>query len=553
MESTKISNDTQNKTKIHRGLQVIEISSRNASDNTSSPKTRMKRLDDNEDSSLSTTPSKPDSQKLIFYPSRTLKPPRTSQKTKAIHYNSLPPNHKISSRRILIPRAPPHNHRSTGFIGRPHAFLHPPSGQPILYSKIKNNDEIYPTHRVFQNHNYSPQMPANAIQLKGTYRHPRKNGDLSKFLHQGEFSANNLISPYEINQMMNFNTGVDGKMPTTLQPHAEQNYFRRKFRQQIASIPNYNIHARDAENIYGNVLQSAYPSTVNQQQQHRHVTERNEQQQHPGNPFSVMLDVYPMMGDEIDYHKLQQQQQSLKMRPLMSRYYQDPQQVFNTMNFPQVMHRYPPSNSYFRFQPQPQASNNYGIVHSNGMMKQHPSQIVVHLNLYPKNSNSNNSNNNSYQRSSNEDVEVVKGKKSRQHKNFKLNLKQNQTSSDTPLNINFNLNTGNGHPENIMHRINQSSTETSMVNSYYYDDEDDMAADQSNNVPPSLVYKNIHRERPFHYEFLKNTTLRSTTTKPQFIKPQNNSKYKLIDRSRKTSPPPPSQKNQQRKFFGPFY
>lgn len=506
--TSKLSKRTsKNETEIHteskRGLQIFEISNRNVSDdNVSSSKSRSKRLDTNSILPNST----PESQKLILYPSRTLKPPRT-QKMKAIHYNSLPPNHKISSRRILAPRVY-QNHA-------PHVFLQPPSGPPYYA-------ENFSPQRIFQNHNYSPtQMPSNAIQLKGTYRHARKNGDLSQFLANHHYKTEpsnvipNFISPYEINQMISLNDR--NKIVTTLAPQTEQNYFRRKFRQKVASIPNYNIHAKDAANIYGNVLQSTSPIQ-------RHVTERTEVAQGE-KPFSVMLDVYPMQGEEND-------KPQHKIRPLMSRYYQDPK-YFNTMNFPQVMHRYP---SYFHFQHQPQASSNsYEGIHSNGMT---PSQIVVHLNLFPKN----------HKENEGEIGEIQKRVKDLRKNNA---IKNQTVENSTPLNINFNI---NGHPENIMHqqyRVNAStSTEAAGISqNFFYDDEEDIAMDQSLNVAPSLVYKNIYRERPFHYEFLKNTssphsiasTLKHTNTVN--LKP----KYHHIDRSKKF------QQQKTRKVFGPFY
>lgn len=537
-------NETENQTK--RGLQVIEISSRNASEdeNVSFPKARSKRLDSKKSFSLTSSTSMPDSQKLIFYPSRTLKPPRTSQKTKAIHYTSLPPNHKISSRRMIIPRVPS-NHAS--FSPKPNAFLQAPSGPPQYSNKnqkaMKQNPEIYsPQQQVVQNHNYSPlSMPTNAFQLKGKYRHQRKNGDLSQILHSNHQYktepsnvVTNFISPYEINQMLSLK---DGKMISTLQPQTEPNYFRRKFRQQVASIPNYSMYAKDAANIYGNVLQSASPTALKQ----HHVTERNEQVSHSGNsPFSVMLDVCPMAGEGNEFA---QQQKQFKVRPFMSRFYQDPQ-YFNTMNFPQVMHRYPPS--YFRFQHQPQVSNNFGAINSNGMK---PSQIVVHLNLFPKNNLPTN------KRSSNEDTQMVQLKKDLRPTKYS-NMKKNQTlngSSPFNINLNMNLNTGNGHPENMHYRVNQSSTEPQQ--NYFYDDEDDddddvndnddIAPDQSLSAAPSIVYKNIHRDRPYHYEFLRNST---TTPNSQLltstIKPQP--PIKNVNQILKYPP-------KSHKVFGPFY
>lgn len=516
-------NRTYNVSDTKDGLQVIEISSRNASEE--SPKTRSKRLDseddiDNDNSASFSDSKMPDSQKLIFYPSRTLKPPRTAQKMKAIHYSSLPPNHKISSRRILDPRAAS-NHVT--LMPRPHVYLQPPTGRSF-FNQMQNIqgaiEQNYSPQRISLNH--APQLPPNTFKVRGTYRQGRRVPPN----HQPQPSnmISNLISPYEINQMVN-PSAIDGKIVTTIPPQSESNYFRRKFRQPIASIPNYDIHAQDAANIYGNILQST-PNTNHQ------VTERSEISQR-GNPFSVMLDVMPMQGEASDYTSILNLHRPSKFRPmLMNRFYQDPH-YFNTMNFPQLMPRYPAP--YFRYQPQ--ASNMYGRIHTgNGMMK--PSQIVVHLNLYPKN------NALSYKRSSSEDDKHVQ--ETRLHK---LNLKKNNTDATHPFNINFNI---NGHPENQAYRINQSSTETAMTQNYFYDDEDDFVSDHSMSVAPSLVYKNIYRDKPFHYEYLRNSTMMgikptvATTKYPKVMKTANmKHQYKVIER-------PKAEKN-TRNTFGPFY
>lgn len=512
-ESTKIfpKNRTQNANDTNSGLQVIEISSRNVSEE--SPKARSKRLDSEDDTSASLSETKmPDSQKLVFYPSRTLKPPRTAQKMKAIHYTSLPPNHKISSRRVLDPRA---LNKQVTLMPRPNAYLQPPTGHSFYQNIQGAIQQNYVPQRM--SHNHESPMPPNAFQVRGTYRQGRR---LPPNHHaEPSNSIPNLISPYEINHMVNPNA-IDGKIVSTLQPQSEKNYFRRKFRQPIASIPNYNIHAQDAANIYGNVLQST-PNSV------QHVTERN------GNPFSVMLDVLPMQGEESDYTSIVHLQRPSKFRPMMmNKFYQDPQ-YFNTMNFPQLMPRYPAS--YFRYHPQ--ASNMYGTIHTgNGMMK--PSQIVVHLNLYPK------KNAPSHKRSSSEDDKHVQ--ETRLHK---LNLGKNHTNGER-FNINFNI---NGHPENHAYRINQSSTEAAMTQNYFYDDEDDFGGDHSMSVAPSLVYKNIYRDKPFHYEYLRNSTLPGvaptavTTRNSKVMKTANQKhQYQVIERR------PKVEKN-NRKAFGPFY
>lgn len=521
-ESTKIV--SKNKTIDRRGgLEVIEISSRNATEEY--PKARSKRLDSENDDSSSLSPQMPDSQKLILYPSRTIKPPRTAQKTKAIHYTSLPPNHKISSRRVLDPRFP---NKHVTLMPRPNAYLQPPTDH--LNANLYNiQDAIHQNYAVAESqripYNHAPYPKSNTFQVRGTYRQGRRIPH--NHLPETSNTIPNVISPYEINHMVNPTT-IDGKLVTTLPPQSETNYFRRKFRQPIASIPNYDIHAQDAANIYGNILQSTPNANLQQ------VTERSAIS-HRRTPLSMMLDVMPMQGEESDYTSILHLQRPSKFQPfLMNRFYQDPQ-YFNTINFPQLLPRYPAP--YFRYQPQ--ASNAYGTIHTaNGMMN--PSQIVVHLNLYPKN------NSPSHKGSSSEDDKHVQ-----EIRSHKLNQKKNHTSS-VPFNINFNI---NGHPENHAYRINQSTTEATMAQNYFYDDEDDFVSDHSMSVAPSFVYKNIYRDKPFHYDYLRNSTVASgiksfkptivNTKNPKVMKTTNmKHQYKIIERPR-------AEKNVQK--FGPFY
>lgn len=203
-----------------------------------------------------------------------------------------------------------------------------------------------------------------------------------------------------------------------------------------------------------------------------------------------------------------------RMKPFQG-YYQDPS-YFNAMTYPQLMARYP---NYRYPQHTPEASN----IHPIGITMK-PSQLVVHLNLYPKNKTP-------YKRSSTE--EEISRKKT-QLEPSKTETKNATTGTTSmPLNINFNVNTGNGHPENIHHHVNlprdpyQNYNVTSDYKSnYYYDENED---DRSLHVAPSLVYNNIHRERPIHM-MLRNTT---TTRKPP--KKMNNHKhtYQTIERPRK--------------------
>ncbi|CAG9803403.1 unnamed protein product [Chironomus riparius] len=517
-----------NDTDTNKGLEVIEISGKNYSE---SHVKRIKRLD-SEDVSANMSP---ETQRLTFFPTRSLKPPRIVQKPKVIQYPPLPPNHKISSRR-LDPRV----YQFGTMQPIPHEFLRPPTPGTFYGSQVHNIQDIINQNPQYQQHNYYPlvgaqqvlttakeMMGTKPIQLAGSYRHPRTNQNLAQIFQQSKpqtlkaeasdpFQNYKPISPYEVNQMLNQHANDEHVkyMSTT----SETPYFRRKFKKKIASSNNYNVHANDAANIYGNGLQTVK----------KRVQDRNEIQ-HQGKPFSVMLDVYPMPGEDNEYGQPYIHVPNLKrLKPLMNRYYQDPQ-MFNSMNFPQVMARYP---AYFRYQnnakqqqlqkQQQQSSTSFGTIQSNGMSK--PSQLVVHLNLYPKN------NSPTFKRSSSEDFNGGQETQNKFQRQSKLHLStiKNQTIdvSSTPFNINFNVNTGNGHPENIAHQkqleFNRTSTEATLAsNNYFYDDEEeeDINADQSVNAHPSIVYKDIYRDKPIHL-MLKSTT--ASTKKPKSNKNSNN-------------------------------
>jgi len=525
--------EESNLTDTNAGLEVIEISSKNYSE---SHAKRIKRLD-SEDDSRNTSP---ETQKLTFFPTRSLKPPRIVQKPKVIHYPSLPSNHKISSRRM-----DPRVYQYGTMQPKPHEFLRPPTPGSFYGGQVHNIQDIINQNHQHQQHNYYPavgsqqvltqvtakeMMGSKPIQLAGSYRHPRTNQNLAQIFQQSKpqtlkaeasdpFQNYKPISPYEVNQMLNQHANDEHVkyMSTT----SETPYFRRKFKKKIASINNYNVQANDAANIYGNGLQTVK----------KRVQDRNEIQ-HQGKPFSVMLDVYPMPGEDNEYGQPYIHVPNLRrLKPLMNRYYQDPQ-MFNSMNFPQVMARYP---AYFRYQNnakqqqlqlqqnqhQQQTSTSYGAIQSNGLMK--PSQLVVHLNLYPKN------NSPTFKRSSSEDFNgghETKNNFQRQSKLHLSNIKnQSIDVSSTPFNINFNVHTGNGHPENTAHQkqleFNRTSTEATLANNYFYDDDEDedINTDQSLNAQPSIVYKDIYRDKPIHL-MLKNTT--AATKRPKINKNSNN-------------------------------
>lgn len=552
VETSKISKTVKvlefPETTTNKGIEIVEISGQNESQN---PPRRIKRLD-SEDSD-----SSPDSQKLIFFPGREMKPPKRAEKPRVV-----PANHRMSSR-TAEPR--PFNHMTGG--PRPNGF----QVQPMSTARSFHNQQFHNIHEII-NQNQQPyqgnpkqqrRIPKQnqyfetssnrPIQLAGTYRHPRKNGDLKQMFQGNQRHQSNLEihsdpfhnfkpnSPYEINQMI-----ING-LHTTPSAPTKNPYFRRKYKQQIASIPNYNLKSKDVSGIYQNILSSGKKIQV----------DRNEVAKQK--PYQLMLDVYPMGGEEGEMnqmnplnqmnhlnqmnplnqinHQMQhlQQMHAMPQLPRMPRlkpfqgYYQDPN-FFNAMNYPQLMPRYPAIYRYH--QPHAEASN----IHPVGINMK-PSQLVVHLNLYPKNRSSN-------KRSSTEIEKEIK-----KVEPPKVDLRNNSLETTSmPLNINFNVNTGNGHPENIHHHVNLPrdpyhnytiANEPNYKSNYYYDENED---NQSLVAAPSLVYQNIQRDRPIHM-MLRNTTTENPKNK---LKNHNHKHtYQTIERPRKQSI-----KNEPRNFLG---
>ena len=537
---------------------VIEISN-NATDDVH-PK-RIKRLDSKE---TNDTELNPNSEKLVFLPSRTLKPPRLTKRFKKPEpLTSVPNNHKSSPqkqlmRRIAVNDQPrPFNFQMNGPM--PSSFKKPQSTsrsyQPInniqdALNHYQPQPDLYPTPNV-------QRRPMNAkIQFAGKYRHPRKNGDLTRFFdprdpkknlaavtpttqiqpqpHYHGFNQNFIPDPFhnfkphspnDINQLATNNNPQFMGRPST------SPYFRRgsmkkqkdKNAFKVASIPNYNMKHKEIDTIYHQVVQ-----TNNQRNVDRNEGPKNK-------PFSLMLDIYPMHGE-------QDVEQSVVIRrpvkkPTMSvpnmanfspqMYYND-NSYFNTMNFPQLQQplKYPLGNSYYRNPSQrPQqldgdASNDVSKINK-------PSQLVVHLNLFPKNKGRNGKNREGqdmFKRSSQEEIVTTTTVKPTEapkviRDNKKLEETSNESAPNSPFLINFNLNNRNYDDthqflnpievprqqfKNLSHL--QDIPTAPPTGNYFYDEVFD--DDVSMNVSPSLIYNNIQRERPLHL------ALNSTVTKP---------------------------------------
>lgn len=486
--------------KVESGIEVIEISGKNVTD---APPKRIKRLDSDE------SDKSPNSQSLVYIPSQSMRPPKILRRPQVINYPQFPPNHRQPA--TAEPR--PFNHMMNSGL-RPNGFRKPMSTARSY--QVNNIQDVlnHPNHQWpqsmrhqmsrYPNIRFANMESSPPIHLAGTYRHPKqKHEDLLKMFGTNEqivYAGNEIEdpfrnfrpqSPFEVNQMAMSGIPIN-HMPA----------FRRKSRFPVASIPNYDLHSKDVSHIYQNVLHSGQQFSVDRNERHR------------DKPLSMMLDVFPM-GGQVHPH------QRPRMKPFKGFYDAN---VFNTMQFPQLM-RYP---SYSRY-PQMQASASNKLI--TGMTK--PSQLVVHLNLFPKAKDTN-------KRSSTEE-QLQRIRMMRE----KAQAKRNDSS---PVNINFIM---NGHPENVDLMKQQTTPVREIYDSYgastepalkppnYYYDES--SNEEGVVVPPSLVYQNIHRDRP-SYMMLKNSTSltdkTTSTTQATTVVPTRKQKphqhtYQSIERPKK--------------------
>ncbi|CRK87600.1 CLUMA_CG001396, isoform A [Clunio marinus] len=518
VQVTKAVNNTYPKIpEVKRGIEIFEISGRNETESETPPR-RIKRLGSDE------SDRSPDSQKIVFYPKRDMKTPKVKKKRRVL---IVPQNHRMTSR-MTIPR--PFNH----VLMSGQKFKTLQNAQSTLgtyyqnFPKSMNQFAYSNTHptRLSSNPTRLNTLQAssfNPVKLSGKFRHPRKNGELTSIFQadatqkptgfhsdaiNDPFQNFKPKSPYEVNQLLFQNNvrPMKGLTPT------QTSYFRRHNRHENMILPHYN-------NMFSRDPNLGFPSSVNPIKSF--LPDHSELSKNK--PLSLMLDVFPLTGEVMGTNQVKHEiatQQSPKLSRLkpFQGYYQDPS-YFNSMQFPQLMPRYP---SYYRYMQPVSHSSNLNPI---SVMKP-PSQLVVHLNLYPKNKDS-------FKRSSTEE-------------DFRYTRKEPQvtTASTTtestapiPFNINFNMNT-NGHPENINHQFNlpkespfhhNTTIEPSMSPYYFYDDTEE--DDKSILVSPSLIYPNIYRDRPIQLMLQNSTTSSSTTTEKPTKKFQNHKRdYQTIVR-----------------------
>jgi hypothetical protein len=551
------------------GIEVIEVHGRNDDETDLSSLKRFKRLESKENDIFPTSPA-PEQQKLIYYPSNALKLPRTQRKIrpKKLQYTNIPSNHRISSR-MWQPR--PFNHLING--QNPTAF----STQKPFTQPLSNILDAMNQNMLSADYPKKNNLEGNAVRLSGTYRHP-KTRDFRKLNHhkqhhyeqQSQLIDTQVVdpfynykpsSPYEINHMIGSASNI---MPTLTTSQNGNSMFKRKHRQEMNSIPNYS---KDVSRIYSNLFKQS-KKTLKAERNNNN----NNNEQSKTKPFQLTLDVFPedlRMGGNMPLLTLpqmavnsrmpkmkQSQQQQQQQQQQLQELYQ--QSFYSNHPYPQVMPRYPIFYGYNQNSQRPMQSQSSNM-NMLRMLKPNlvqPSQLVVHLNLYPKNKSSN------QRTSTEEEIDIRKVLPMTTTSTTTEVPYHNKTLESNvggiPLNINFNVNTGSsGHATDNMHHqfslprdpyvvnsnqlnninnnnnpnISVSYTTESTLGSYYYDDEDD---DQSMAVSPSnMIYHNIVRDRPLHM-MLRNATTSSTARTPS--KPIFNNqklKYQTIDRPKK--------------------
>lgn len=227
----------------------------------------------------------------------------------------------------------------------------------------------------------------NKIQFSGTYRHPRNMMDLGKLLQKSNFkpvvTLQQSIRPEMQPPTYNTNDIFHNYKPATL---SDINLLAvNQFRFAPKSIPSpllnkrlfypepsVNMQPPDVANIYHQLV------TAN-----NYRTDENKRMgQTKTKPFSLMLDIYPAAASEDESTKRPNYN---RVPSYMHQKYNSPldHSYLNSMQFPQIQQqRYPAPNNYYNhfYNRYP---NQEDVLPETTVNK--PSQMVVHLNLFPKN------------------------------------------------------------------------------------------------------------------------------------------------------------------------
>lgn len=251
----------------------------------------------------------------------------------------------------------------------------------------------------------STNKQMNKIQFSGTYRHPKNMMDLGKILQKSNFKPVITLqqSPRpeisirpEIQQpIYNTNDIFHNYKPSTLSDINLLAVNQFRFAPKSVPTPLLNkklFYPEPSVNMQPPDMASMYHQLVTAN--NYRPDENKRMGQTKTKPFSLMLDIYPAAAGEDESTKRPNYQ---RVPSYMQQNYNSPldHSYLNSMQFPQIQkQRYPPPNNYYNtfYNRYP---NHEDVLPETTVNK--PSQMVVHLNLFPKNKKRQHSKNRSLQ------------------------------------------------------------------------------------------------------------------------------------------------------------
>lgn len=558
----------------------IVINSNNDTEDLAIHSRRTKRLGDKD--ILKINP-----EKLVILPSRTLQPPKMGKmlrvrfpkkdievfeaKTISSDPTGKVKNHRYSNHNMNangIVRKRPMSPNRRQFVEvitanpRPFGFqITPPSAfkLPLTTSKTIPLDVQETQFHSIQDilnqemaNNDSNQRRRNhMIELTGTYRHPRQNDFTRLFIPTlSTVTPTTQIQPqpyFTPSYPQNFITDPFNNFRPSSPNDVNLlalNQLRYAPVQQVRIFRNHgakptaiiNTAGNDMEMVYHKIIQ-ANNQRLRNQQLSRYAKEMGPKQK----PFSLMLDVYPMPSEDEDTAPTTRPIPIRIKKPPMSAFTGHDNSYFSTMNFPQIVKQKHPmsagfyNNMYYKnMNPYKQIAGEESIMESVKHPPNKPSQLVLHLNLFPKNKKDGKNRTivDLAKRSSKEKDEIlvdhrgasseIFGRKIQNYhklnetsKNF-INAFSSDESVDLtyPVSINLNLNGQSHetinhidipktHSENINMSVSDNPSTTTVSPDMSYEDESVLQ------VSPSSAYTIINRKNKSK---IRHATTTSTST-----------------------------------------
>lgn len=386
------------------------------------------------------------SEKLVFPPSQHLKPPKYQRRRrKYISRRQFNPRMSYYEPRPFdfpLNGQPPSSFQK---ISTPPPLVPVANGKRVnSIQDILNQGEVI--QHSPHDQSLSPSIhgsPGNRIEIIGTYRHPKEYGDVMRMLKRAPTPSYDLTpsastsaqptflpkppttlatsstaetfkgdpfynykpkSPSDINLMalnqFRFALPPNPNLPTIHPTHKNSfipMFAPNKYHPLKYSMTSQRPYAtgNDAENLYQEIVNSSREAGATMGEIMRIGNGASGPLKKK--PFSLMLDIYPMSTDEEPTTRRPRQMgrpASFSILPnhstinSMHMVHPNDHSYYTSMHFPQIQPSRFPQPNFYNFNPVSPHHRNHG---SSGLAKhQHaavdkPGQMVVHLNLYPKN------------------------------------------------------------------------------------------------------------------------------------------------------------------------